>query len=268
MSNSTFSESCITTIGTATSTLQPIYELWILRLLVNGGAWPYIDIEDDDFDFPTEGLLAPAAKLVEHYRQLSDKAEAAANKMNPSDRPKTPGPAIGDKLSYFRACGVTGPDTTTKIPTKLREALSAAEAWFKDHAGFIEPVAGNLKRIKKLFDLSDEAALALIFLSTPIPISPPLPKAFVITRPPVSAFTAYRAPENPPTPRGWPKHSGNRSSKRRRPTFWIATWAAPKPSSPRPLRKLPKRTPPFSLMKPTHFCRTEAEANTAEKRRR
>ena len=164
MSNSSFSESRITTIGTATSTLQPIYELWILRLLVNGGAWPYIDIEDDDFDFPTEGLLAPAAKLVEHYRQLSDKAEASANKMNPSDRPKTPGPAIGDKLSYFRACGVTGPDTTTKIPTELREALSAAEAWFKDHAGFIEPVAGNLTRLKKLFDLSDEAALALIFV--------------------------------------------------------------------------------------------------------
>lgn len=38
MSNSTFSESRITTIGTATSTQQPIYELWILRLLVNGGA--------------------------------------------------------------------------------------------------------------------------------------------------------------------------------------------------------------------------------------
>ena len=164
MSNSSFSDSRITTIGTATSTRQPIYELWILRLLVNGGAWPYIDIEDDDFDFPKEGLLAPAAKLVEHYRQLSDKAETAANKMNPSDRPKTPGPAIGDKLSYFRACGVTGPDTTTKIPTKLREALSAAEAWFKDHAGFIEPVAGNLTRLKKLFDLSDEAALALIFV--------------------------------------------------------------------------------------------------------
>ncbi len=87
MSNSTFSESRITTIGTTTSTQQPIYELWILRLLVNGGAWPYIDIEDDDFDFPKEGLLAPAAKLVEHYHKLSDKAEAAANKMNPSDRP-------------------------------------------------------------------------------------------------------------------------------------------------------------------------------------
>ena len=164
MSNSSFSDSRITSVGTATSTQQPIYELWILRLLVNGGAWPYVDIEDSDFDFPTEGLLAPAAILVENYHKLAAKAEAAAKKMKPVDRPKEGGSAIGDKLSYFRACGVTGPDTTTKIPTELREALSAAENWFKDNAGFTEPVTGNLKRIKKLFDLSDEAALALIFV--------------------------------------------------------------------------------------------------------
>lgn len=164
MSNSSFSESRITSVGTATSTQQPIYELWILRLLVNGGAWPYVDIEDSDFDFPTEGLLAPAAILVENYHKLAAKAEAAAKKMKPVDRPKEGGSAIGDKLSYFRACGVTGPGTITKIPAELREALSAAENWFKDNAGFTEPVTGNLKRIKKLFDLSDEAALALIFV--------------------------------------------------------------------------------------------------------
>lgn len=164
MRNSSFSESRITSVGTATSTQQPIYELWILRLLVNGGAWHYVDIEDSDFDFPTEGLLAPAAILVENYHKLSAKAEAAAKKMKPFDRPKEGGSAIGDKLSYFRACGVTGPDTTTKIPTELREALSAAENWFMDNTGFTEPVTGNLKRIKKLFDLSDEAALALIFV--------------------------------------------------------------------------------------------------------
>ena len=62
MSNSSFSDSRITSVGTATSTQQPIYELWILRLLVTGGAWPYIDIGDDDFDFPKEGLLAPPQK--------------------------------------------------------------------------------------------------------------------------------------------------------------------------------------------------------------
>lgn len=71
MSNSSFSDSRITSVGTATSTQQPIYELWILRLLVNGGAWPYVDIEDSDFDFPTEGLLAPAAILVENYCLVS-----------------------------------------------------------------------------------------------------------------------------------------------------------------------------------------------------
>ena len=48
MSNSSFSESRITSVGTATSTQQPIYELWILRLLVNAGGFvelkPVVDL--------------------------------------------------------------------------------------------------------------------------------------------------------------------------------------------------------------------------------
>ena len=42
MSNCSFTESRITSVGTAVSIQQPILDLWILRLLVNGGAWPYI----------------------------------------------------------------------------------------------------------------------------------------------------------------------------------------------------------------------------------
>lgn len=153
----------ITSIGTVITQPQPIFDLWILRLLVNGGAWDYVDLDDSDFTFPDEGLLAPVAALIEELRKLYDKADAAADNMDRSIRPTDRGSHVGERLSYILACGVLSKTEIAVLDQKLSNALSTAENAFSHQNAFNEPVAGNLERLQKLFDLSDDAALALLF---------------------------------------------------------------------------------------------------------
>lgn len=155
----------IKSIGSVVSQSQPIFDLWILRLLINGGAIDYVDMEDSDYDFPNEGLLAPAAAVVEKLRKLHDKAQAAADQMAPSVRPSENGSRFGDWLEYCRACGVISEKNVAELDKSLTDALASAEKAFSEKAAFTEPLAGNLKRLQKLFALDDETILTLLFIS-------------------------------------------------------------------------------------------------------
>ena len=154
----------ITSIGTVITRSQPIFDLWILRLLVNGGAWDYVDLDDSDFTFPDEGTLAPIATLIEDLRKLYDKADAAADNMDRSIRPTDRGSHVGERLNYILACGALSKHEVADLDQKLADVLTSAENAFSQKDAFSEPVAGNLKRLQKLFNLSDDTALALLFV--------------------------------------------------------------------------------------------------------
>lgn len=148
----------LTKIEGGVSAWNPVSELWILRLLVKGGAWKAID---NDNVFTSYDRIENRVRGTQAFIDRMEKLSTEFRKTRPEEDLTCQ--EYSAKLKYFCEAKLKGAHSAEQTPPELVKALNECEEETKTVKPFTETFERNLNLIADLFELEPAARDVLAF---------------------------------------------------------------------------------------------------------